>query len=261
MVTDAGSRWYYYGVKLFRRTRRSYQTYADVYDALKGDRSETIGLLGFLIEKYHPGAARLLDLACGTGAIAEGLDKRFTVVGLDKSRRMLRQAKQKLPAMQLVLGDMAKFSLPQTFDAVYCLHNSVNHLLTFREWEQMFANVAKHLRPNGIFIFDINTDERMERLTTLGTSAVRAGKDYVVTWVTKDPRRRERYNWETKLFLERRPGYFVMHDETILVSAYPLGIVKQAVSETFDILECFTLEYVEKPDEIGRTYFVCRKKS
>jgi len=248
-------------VKLFRGNRRSYQAYADVYDVFKGDRSETIGLVSFLIEKYHPGATRLLDLACGTGAIAEGLDKRFTVVGLDKSRRMLRRAEQKLPAMQLVRGDMAKFSLPQTFDAVYCLHNSINHLLTFREWEQMFANVAKHLRPNGLFIFDINTDERMERLITLGTGTIRAGKDYVATRVTKDPRRQGRYNWETKLFLERRPGYFVMHDETIRVSAYPLGIVRQAVSEIFDILECFTLEHTEKPDEIGRTYFVCRKKT
>src|SRR6266581_41583 len=39
-----------------------------------------------LIERHHPEARTILELACGTGAILEQLQRDYEVVGLDVSR-------------------------------------------------------------------------------------------------------------------------------------------------------------------------------
>lgn len=177
-------------MRLHKNTKHTYEAYAKIYDTYKGDRSDNIGQVSDLIEKYQPDAVELLDLACGTGAIAQGLVDRSTIVGVDNSQTMLEIAQNKLPAMRFVHANMINFNLHETFDVVYCLHNSVNHLLSFGEWEEMFHNVANHLRSGGIFIFDIATIEKLNEMIKHGLGIKQVGKDYVATEVTHDAKKR-----------------------------------------------------------------------
>ncbi len=250
----------FYGMMLRKNPKRNYEAYAEVYDIFKGDRSENIRLLQRLIKRYRPKAIKLLDLACGTGAIAQGLSEEFTIVGLDNAPQMLKVAKNKLPSMRLVCAEMVGFTLHQKFDVVYCLHNSVNHLLTIQEWESLFSNVSKHLNKGGVFIFDINPIKKMNELAKWGLGTTQIGEDFVITQVTKDARKMELYHWDVKIFLKQRGNRFVLEHESIKVSAFPLDQVMRMLVQTFDVIDSFVLENAEKTDDVGRAYYVCSKK-
>jgi SAM-dependent methyltransferase len=237
----------------------TYQAYADVYDAFKGDRSSTAHLLNSLIEKYQPESNILLDLACGTGSIAQWLADSFTITGLDSSNRMLQIAKHKMPNVRFVRGNMENFRLNQCFDVIYCLHNSLNHLLLFQQWVSTFHTVANHLAPGGLFIFDINPAGRMEHLATLEPSVKQVGEDYVITQVFKD-RTPNRYTWDVKILVKKRSGYNLKH-EPVKVSCYPDSIITNALNANFKILESFERSAPETFDDIGRMYYVCAKRT
>lgn len=76
---------------------------------------------------------------------------------------MLQVAAEKVPNAKLYHQSMVDFSIDEKFDVILCVFDSINHLLDFEDWKKMFANVRKHLNPKGLFIFDINTQEKLVR--------------------------------------------------------------------------------------------------
>ena len=74
----------------------SYQTFAQVYDAIM---DETLyDRWGQFVDKHLQNKkTKLLELACGTGALAVALSKRgYTVTGLDLSDNMLSLANEQI---------------------------------------------------------------------------------------------------------------------------------------------------------------------
>jgi ubiquinone/menaquinone biosynthesis C-methylase UbiE len=112
-------------MKLPTRKTDGYHDYAAFYDELKGDRSDKIRLLLDIIAKHRPESRAVIELACGTGTIVQGLAGIYDITGLDISKAMLRQAQKRLPHTPLILADMTNFQVPRTFDVAYCFHNSV----------------------------------------------------------------------------------------------------------------------------------------
>ena len=117
--------------------------------------------------------ARILDLACGTGTLAIAFaQKGDSVIGLDRSAAMLDLARQKQAeleseassplALSWVQGDMRDFTLDEPVDAVLCHSDSLNHLSDEDELRAAFRQVARALKPNGCFIFDLNTLENYQ---------------------------------------------------------------------------------------------------
>ncbi len=241
-------------------TSKNYVAYAKVYDDLKGDRSENTYRLEYLIRKHHPGARTLLDLACGTGSIAQGLAKDFAIVGVDNAPGMLQIAKAKLPHLKWIQANMTHFTLHQKFDVVYCLHNSMNHLVTFKEWEDTFLTVAAHLHKGGLFIFDSNPPQKMDSLVQAGLMVSQAGRHYVISKVTKNARNPAQYQWDQNVMVRQSEGMFKNHHEPVLVSTYPSDQVIHALTKHFTIADFFVVEETQSGDEFGRAYFVGAKK-
>jgi hypothetical protein len=50
------------------------------------------------------------------------------------------------------------FGLRPHFDAVICLFDSLNHLLSVSDLELAFHSVYSCLKPGGLFLFDVNTE-------------------------------------------------------------------------------------------------------
>ena len=61
------------------------------------------------------------------------------LVGLDASPAMLRVAREKMPATEFVLGDMADVERHATFDVVACVVDTLNHLATLERWRSLAA--------------------------------------------------------------------------------------------------------------------------
>lgn len=101
---------------------------------------------------------RVLDLCCGTGNLAQRLASRgYAVTGVDFSGEMLRFAREKVPEGVFLQADAAEFTLEQPVDAAVCAFDSVNHLTQADRLQLAFRNVHAALKPDGCFIFDINT--------------------------------------------------------------------------------------------------------
>lgn len=115
---------------------------------------------GSLVPFYTQLAGRagpgVLELGCGTGQLLAPIAARgHRAVGLDLAPAMLAAARARAPAAVFVEGDMRAFDLGETFGLVFVARNSLLHLHGADELLACFACVRRHLRPGGIFAFDV----------------------------------------------------------------------------------------------------------
>lgn len=102
-------------------------------------------VLAPMVDALTPG--RVLDAACGTGAVTRQLLARgHDVVGVDLSEGMLARARQVAPAADLLIGDITALPLPnKSVDHVVC-SLALTHLSDLRPF---FAEAARVMRPGG----------------------------------------------------------------------------------------------------------------
>ncbi len=141
---------------------------------------------------YACPASRVLDLACGTGLISRQLAQLAdVVVGVDASEAMLVQARLRTEGKNIryVCADFRRFELGEIFDTVVCGGDSLNYLESPDELRDVFGCVERHLRPGGLFLFDVMDHNR---LLMMGGRSVQAevGKDQVHVHFFYDPERR-----------------------------------------------------------------------
>ena len=149
----------------------AYESLAGSYDALTWDVPyEKIAQFFLRVCRRHGcKPVSVLDLACGTGSLAVLLAKQgLFVLGADCSEQMLTQASQKSAEMEnapyWILQKMQHLRLPQPVDAVCCCLDSVNYITRPAELQQALRRVFDALRPGGVFVFDINTPEKLQGL-------------------------------------------------------------------------------------------------
>lgn len=139
-----------------------YDRFAWVYNKHWGNNftHTALEVLDKLVFPYVPARARILDLCCGTGQLAEQLLARgYAVTGLDASAEMLRLAHENAPAAEFVLKDARSFTLPPVYHVVVSTFDSLNHMMTLEELTSVFRNVRAALRRGGLFLFDLNMEE------------------------------------------------------------------------------------------------------
>lgn len=109
----------------------------------------------------------ILDLGCGTGNFLKKLEKRFNrTVGIDISKDMIEIAKQNCPTTKFLVASVTDFNLEEEFDLITCNFDMINHLNSIFDWETCFNLVFKHLKSDGVFLFDINTMFKYGELDT-----------------------------------------------------------------------------------------------
>ena len=129
---------------------------AHIYDAVYSfkDYEAESARVHELIEERLPGAATLLDVACGTGKHLEQLRAWYEVSGLDLDPKLLEIAKDRLGDVDLHQGDMTGFSLGRRFDVVTCLFSSIGYVGTVKRLGGAIAAMAAHLDPGGLLIVE-----------------------------------------------------------------------------------------------------------
>ena len=129
---------------------------AHFYDAVYSfkDYGSESQRLQALIEERSPGAATLLDVACGTGKHLEQLRAWYEVSGLDLDPQLLEIAQERLGVVELHERDMTSFSLGRTFDVVTCLFSSIGYVGTVDRLDGAIAAMAAHLNPVGVLIVE-----------------------------------------------------------------------------------------------------------
>ncbi len=143
-----------------------FDNYARYYDLLYRDKdySKEAQFVHQIIQTHAPNALDLLELGCGTGIHAVELAKQgYHIQGVDFSDKMLQRAGDRLSQIPPDLASRLKFSrgdirylrLNQSFDVVVSLFHVISYQTTNEDLLATFATVKEHLKPGGIFIFDI----------------------------------------------------------------------------------------------------------
>ena len=140
--------------------------YARYYDLLYRDK-DYVGEAQFihrLIKTYAPNAQNILELGCGTGNHAVLLAKEgYQIHGVDFSQEMLQKADSRLcqlppdltSQLKFSQGDIRQVRLNQIFDVVISLFHVISYQTTNDDLLAAFETVKQHLKPGGIFIFDV----------------------------------------------------------------------------------------------------------
>ena len=112
-----------------------------------------------VLEKLPPGCA-VLDLCCGTGQLAAELSRRgYRATGLDGSEGMIEIARKNAPDVDFVVQDARNIDLHREFAAAFSTFDSLNHVMSLDELEQVFRSVFTVLEGGGYFVFDLNMEE------------------------------------------------------------------------------------------------------
>ncbi len=144
---------------------REFDAYARSYDLLYGDKdySAEAAFVHRQLQRWAPGASRLLELGCGTGGHALPLaGLGYQVLGIDVSPAMLARAEQRRtdpPALQagrlrFQQGDMRNLRLDERFDAVVSLFHVMSYQTSDDDLAAALAGAARQLRPGGVLLFD-----------------------------------------------------------------------------------------------------------
>lgn len=140
----------------------------DAYDAIAGVYNRHWGyfadriypVLHRLVLRDLPPGCAVLDLCCGTGQLAAVLsDKGYFVTGVDGSGGMIGIARRNAPDAEFLVQDVRDRSLTGRFAAVFSTFDSLNHVMSLDELEQVFRNVYAVLEDGGCFVFDLNMEE------------------------------------------------------------------------------------------------------
>lgn len=235
----------------------SYSAFARFYDVAMGDMSGKVDFLQRLLRESAPEAQTLLEFASGTGTILEGLFSDYQVSGVDLSEEMAEIAKKKLPKADIRVGDMPNYDFGKTFDAVLCVYDSINHLQNWEQWRALFANARKHLKDNGIFIFDFNTVKRLEWLSNNPLVGQALGDDYMFMDVRDE---NGKFAWDIRVFEKELDGRFTLHKDLIHEISFPVDQVRDEVSKLFTIEKVVDAKNLDEQHHNWRPVFVCRKK-
>ena len=137
--------------------------HAELYDLFYADKpyEKEALFVHECLQQYSVGRTqRLLELACGSGSHAFVLEKLgYEIVATDYSEDMLACAQRKAVKAGSSIGfrqqDMRTLDVGErSFDAVICLFDSIGYVETNEALMQVLQGVHRHLRPDGLFVFE-----------------------------------------------------------------------------------------------------------
>lgn len=133
--------------------------YAKYYDIFYKDKDyvKEAYFINNLIKKYDQNYNSILDLGCGTGKHDLILQKEgYKITGVDNSKEMLKIAKANLKNADInyIEGDIRNINLNKKFDVIISLFHVFSYLISNEDLDSASSAVEKHLKENGIFVFD-----------------------------------------------------------------------------------------------------------
>jgi len=132
----------------------------DLYDIVMGPLAQEGQELAFYRAQSQASDGPVLELACGSGRLTIPLAKDgIDISGLDMSDAMIQRARAKADkhgvTIPWVVADMRVFELERRFGLIFIPLNSLLHLHSRAEYEDLLACIRKHLLPDGHFVLSV----------------------------------------------------------------------------------------------------------
>lgn len=149
----------------------AYRELAKSYDRLTNDVDyrATVDFYLQILEREGLKPRTAVDLACGTGSVALILaEMGLDVTAVDISEEMLTVAQQKAQERvrqpRFICQPLQKLRLPRGVDLAVCALDSLDYITDPDDCREAVRRVYKALNPGGIFVFDVNTPEKLRAM-------------------------------------------------------------------------------------------------
>jgi SAM-dependent methyltransferase len=242
----------------------SYDPFAWIYNKHWGNSflPVVLPILDNLALHKLPKNARILDLCCGTGQMAQQLKTMgYRVTGIDGSPEMLSFARENAPDVEFLQADARSFELPLKYHAVISVFDSLNHIMSTSDLKSVFVQVYQALRSGGLFMFDLNTEPGYFYEWNGDFSIIEDDHVCVI---------RNTYNQKSRIavfdatIFRLKDDSWYRHDITLYQKCHVSAAVKSALkSAGFTNIEIYGFDWqsgVRKPDkDARRAFFLCHK--
>jgi ubiquinone/menaquinone biosynthesis C-methylase UbiE len=149
----------------------AYHALAQSYDRLTNDvdYGATVEFYEQILRREGLKPKTAVDLACGTGSVALLLaEKGLSVTAVDMSAEMLAEAAQKVAELEnppfFVCQPLQELRLPRGVDLAVCALDSLDYITDPDDCAEAIRRIFRVLNPGGIFIFDVNTPEKLRAM-------------------------------------------------------------------------------------------------
>lgn len=246
----------------------AYTSFAAVYDMFMDNipYEEWAAYLISLLKEHGIDDGLVLDLGCGTGSLTEILAREgYDMTGIDISPDMLQIAMEKRAEsghdILYLLQDMREFELYGTVRAIVSICDSMNYLLEPGDLVQTLRLVNNYLDPEGLFIFDLNTEYKYREI--LGESTIAEDREESSFIWDNSYDEEERINeYSLSLFIREKEDLYRKYQETHYQRAHTLGEVKDAIRqagmEFVAAYDAFTRNAPREDSE--RIYVIARER-
>ena len=208
----------------------------------------------------------VVDLGCGTGTLTELMyGMGYDMIGIDMSDAMLNIAMEKKESsgseILYLQQDMRRLELYSTVGTVYSVCDSLNYILEEDELLQVFSLVNNYLYPNGIFIFDFNTEYKYREL--IGDTTIAENReDCSFIWENYYDPETALNEYDLTVFVRQEDESFRRFSEVHVQRGYTpeqmTGLVERAGMALVKAVDADTLGPVTA--ESARIYIVAREQ-
>ncbi len=249
----------------------SYGKYlSEVYDTLNSD-IDCCAWADFYeqcFKKFGVNVHHINEIACGTGTMSRILSKRgYTLTCSDLSEEMLsladkRAQEENIKNVIYTRQDMRSFCDSKKADAVICMLDSLNCMPAPKDVKMCFASAFNVLREGGIFLFDVNSKYKFEKI--YGDNAyILEDEGVVCAWQNFYDESKKICDFYLSFFLQEQNGLYSRHDEVNRERMYTVkALTKYLCLSGFEVAGVYGDFDFQEADENTheRLYFAAIKR-
>lgn len=207
-----------------------------------------------IADVYVSSDAEVLELAAGNCNFADYFKEYFPIIFTsDISFQMLSSAENK--TIPKVCCDMTRLPFKKKFDLIFSTFDSVNYLLKRNDLKNLFSEVKKILKDEGIFAFDVS----LENNSLIHVKKpVRRGNYKGISFVHKSLYSR-RSKIHKNIFNIKMNGkvYTEVHRQKIYPFELYFDLIEKAGLYVVECMEAFS--FIKANPESERIQFVVKK--
>jgi len=241
-----------------------YKDTADFYDLLTSDidYSKYVDFFSAVFLKHSKTEVHnVLDLGCGTGVLTIAMaDKGYDMTGLDASPDMLSVAYgKKCPGVLWINQDFTELDLFGAYDAAISLLDCINHLLKEEMVEKYIKHMYNFVEPNGLFIFDINSEYKFKN-TYKNNVFYSVADDFTYIWENKFDEKTGMCEMDLTFFL-KEGNLYNRYDSVNKEKYYSVDFLRKTLERSGFSIEALydDCSFNLPVSDTERIFFVCRR--
>jgi cyclopropane fatty-acyl-phospholipid synthase-like methyltransferase len=202
-----------------------------------------------IIQEYNPQAKEVLELGVGVGAVLNVFPEKYNLSGLDLQKEYVEVTKKLISRGKFYVQSMDKFKIDKKFDVIFSVHECINEVKPFKNWESTFRRVKTHLNSEGLFIFDMRTQKHLEDKKKQIVKLEKTPTGYIYDDFAVE---KNKLIWKTTFFTKVEKGLYKLGEDSYFEEIYPIDKVKKSLSKYFKILKLIQFGKGQK------AMFICR---